>query len=224
MKRLLQQMVLVSLSVIPAIAVLAASAPPRAGLFFEEVWQQVPGGGENPMSQAHVANADLEVHVYGQKGEEGMQMNGIAVGQPGYDANPLHTWTGVCGAGCTFALKHRDAFADFSEGARIMVQSKTSGFHKLHPFIKLADGSAYVGDYEFGQTRDFLFQEFRIEEVNWMAFDAELGVTKGRIVPDLDLSKVDEIGFTDLQPGSGHGDGGYADVAVIRVYANAVKR
>ena len=38
------------------------------------------------------------------------------------------------------------------------------------------------------------------------------------------LSKVDEIGFADLMPGSGHGQGGWSDVGKIEVYAKPVKR
>jgi hypothetical protein len=229
MTRLLQRVaitfLLASLSSVTFAA--AAGVPrgpaPRPGLFFEETWQQVPGGGEQPISQAHVANPKLTVSTYGPLHEE-LQMNGIAPGDEGYDANPIHTWSGLCGAGCTFALRHQDAYADLTGAARIMVQSKTSGFHKIRPFIKLADGSTWVGDYEIGQTNDFLFQEFRIQEVNWISFNTEKGVTRGVIVDDLDLSRVDEIGFTDLQPGADHGNGGWSDVAVIRVYANSVPR
>ncbi|MFZ9584557.1 MAG: hypothetical protein ACO280_06315, partial [Pseudohongiellaceae bacterium] len=104
------------------------------------------------------------------------------------------------------------------------VQSKTSGFHKIHPFIKLADGKTYIGNVELGNTTDFLFEEFRIQDVRWIAFNTELGVTRGNLVTDIDLSKVDEIGFTDLQPGADHGPGGWSDVAVVRVYAKAVAR
>ena len=49
-------------------------------------------------------------------------------------------------------------------------------------------------------------------------------VTTGNIVDKPDLSKVDEIGFVDLMPGSGHGPGGWSDVAQIEVYGNAVPR
>jgi hypothetical protein len=39
-----------------------------------------------------------------------------------------------------------------------------------------------------------------------------------------DLSKVDEIGFTDLMAGSGHGPGGSSRVDWIEVYGKPVKR
>ncbi|HWK53588.1 MAG TPA: hypothetical protein VNR18_04390 [Hyphomicrobiales bacterium] len=201
----------------------ARGPAPRPALFFEEAWQQAGKGGEAPIVQDHVANPALELKRYGPKSDE-LQITGIAPGEAGYDANPIHTWSGLCGAGCTFALRHKDSYADLSGAARIMVQSKTSGFHKIHPFIRLADGSTYVGDIELGQTYDFLFEEFRIQQVHWIAFNTDLGVTKGNLVDDIDLSKVDEIGFTDLQPGADHGPGGWSDVAVVRVYANAVPR
>jgi hypothetical protein len=192
---------------------------PRAGLFFEEVWQQLPAGGENGLVQAHVANANLELKLYGPASDQ-LKVTGF----DGNDTNPTHTWSGLCGAGCTFALKHKSSFADLTGSARVMVQSKTSGFHKIHPFIKLADGSTYIGDVELGQTTDFLYQEFRVQDVRWIVFNTETGVTRGNLMPTIDLSKVDEIGFTDLQPGADHGAGGWSDVGVIRVYAAAVAR
>jgi len=193
--------------------------PPRPGLFFEEVWKQLPKGGENALSQDHVANANLELKLYGPK-SEAFQVTGF----DGNDTNPTHTWSGLVGPGATIALKHKGSFADFSKGARVMVQSKTSGFHKLHPFIKLADGKTFIGDIELGQTVDFLFEEFRIEQVKWISFNTELGVTKGNLVTEIDLSKIDEFGFTDLEPGADHGPGGWSDVGIVRVYANAVSR
>jgi hypothetical protein len=200
------------------ITLIGASAPPRPGLFFEEAWQQIPGGGENPISQAHVSNPDLELVLYGPNKEE-LAITGI----PGSDVNPIHTWSGLCGAGCTFAFKHQDYYADLTGTARIMVQSKTSGFNTIRPFIKLADGTSYVGNYRIEPTAEFLFTEFRLSDVRWLAFDTELAVTRGNLV-DVDLSRVDEIGFVDLQPGAGHGAGGWSDVSVFRVFANKVER
>ena len=49
-------------------------------------------------------------------------------------------------------------------------------------------------------------------------------VTIGTWIDHPDLSKVDEVGFADLMPGSGHGSGGYVNVGRIEVYGKAVKR
>jgi hypothetical protein len=151
---------------------------------------------------------------------EELQINGVQ----GSDANPPHTWSGLCGYGCTFAFRHSDSYADLTGTARIMVQAKTSGFHKIRPFIKLADGSTYVGDLEIVALSDFLFTEFRVSDVKWIVFNTETAVTRGTLLDEIDLSLVDEIGFTDLQPGADHGNGGWSDVGEIRVYANAVAR
>jgi hypothetical protein len=39
-----------------------------------------------------------------------------------------------------------------------------------------------------------------------------------------DLSKVDEVGFATLLPSSGHGAGGFINVAQIEVYGRTVPR
>ena len=57
-----------------------------------------------------------------------------------------------------------------------------------------------------------------ISEVRWIRLDADKVQTKGDFVAAPDLSKVDEIGFADLTPGSGHGAGGWVDVGEIDVY------
>jgi hypothetical protein len=50
-------------------------------------------------------------------------------------------------------------------------------------------------------------------------------VTRGQAyVEKPDLSKVDEIGFADLLPGSGHGWGGFINVARVEVFGRPVKR
>jgi hypothetical protein len=49
-------------------------------------------------------------------------------------------------------------------------------------------------------------------------------VAVGNWLDRADLSRVDEIGFADLMPGSGHGPGGYVNVARIEVYGTPVKR
>jgi hypothetical protein len=90
--------------------------------------------------------------------------------------------------------------------------------------VKLADGNYYVGDHTDASTRDWLWSEFNLADVNWLKLDPARGVTTGSIVPNLDLSKVDEIGFIDLMPGSGHGQGGWVDVAQFEVYGKAVPR
>jgi hypothetical protein len=60
--------------------------------------------------------------------------------------------------------------------------------------------------------------------MKWLKLYPERGVTTGAFVANPDLSKVDEVGYIDLIPGSGHGQGGWSDVARFEVYGRPVPR
>jgi hypothetical protein len=72
--------------------------------------------------------------------------------------------------------------------------------------------------------------EFSLMGLRWLKLDKDRVVTLGRNpapanetwVPDPDLSKVDEVGFVDLMPSSGHGTGGYIQLGQIEVYGKPV--
>ena len=94
--------------------------------------------------------------------------------------------------------------------------------------VKLADGTWLVGDYGEGahsaNSTLFLESEFAIANIRWLALDIERVVTRGTVVDKPDLRRVDEFGFADLLPGSGHGWGGFVNVSRIEVYGSPVKR
>jgi hypothetical protein len=183
---------------------------PPAPLFFKEVWKQTPAAV--PLSQEVVSNADLELTVYGKAPE--MNSEG---GTP-------HVWTGLCIPSCAVTLKDKNNFADLSGKARIKWFSKTSGFHAIRPVVKLADGRLLVGDFADAYTYDYRSSEFYLAELRWLLLDAATLTTKGQLLTSVDLSKVDEIGFVDLTPGSGHGFGGFSNVGWIEVYGKPVAR
>jgi hypothetical protein len=81
-----------------------------------------------------------------------------------------------------------------------------------------------VGDHVDANTFDYKESEFFLSEVRWLKLDMPKVLTKGTLLDKVDLSKVDAVGFADLTPGSGHGTGGYSDVAWIEVYGKPVKR
>jgi hypothetical protein len=60
--------------------------------------------------------------------------------------------------------------------------------------------------------------------VRWLTLDIDRLVTTGNWVEKPNLSRVDEVGFVDLMPGSGHGPGGYVNVGRIEVYGKPVAR
>jgi hypothetical protein len=198
----------------------AAARVTRPALFFKEEWKQIPAGGEHPIAfDSALSNSALELKVYGPTAKE-LLMTGAA----GDELNPIHVWTGMCTTPCAVALRHKTNMADLSGLARMRWNTKVSGFHQIRPIVKLADGTWLVGDHTDGTVRDWLFTEFSFGDVHWMKLDITRVVTTGTVLDKVDLSKVDEIGFVDLMPSSGHGQGGWSDVAQIEVYAAPVPR
>ena len=73
-------------------------------------------------------------------------------------------------------------------------------------------------------SNDFGTSDVSIADVRWLKLDIARVVTVGNPVEHPNLTKVDEVGFADLMPGSGHGPGGYVNVGRIEVYGDAVQR
>lgn len=188
-------------------------APQPPPLFFKEIWKEAPGNV--PVTQAFVVNPDLQLTLYGTGKEDfGVTSEG----------NVPHIWTGLCATSCALTLSHKDSFVDLTGKAKIRWYTKTSGFHEVRPVLTLADGTLLVGDHVDANMRDYLESEFYLSDVRWLKLDAPTVRTKGTLLDKVDLSKVDAVGFADLSPGSGHGTGGYSDVAWIEVYGKPVKR
>ena len=193
----------------------AKAPPPRPDpLVFRETWT-APTNDHVSVTQKSVGNANLEIHLYGS----GKDMDTVLE-----NGGPLHVWTGNCFSPCGLTLRDKNNYVDMTSLARIKWTAKVSGFHKVQPVLKLADGSYLIGDHMSGSVIDFQDLEFWIKDVRWMKLDAEKLAPKGFFLPNPDLSKVDEIGFVDLMSGAGHGPGAYIDVGTIEVYGKAVKR
>ena len=198
----------------------AGPARGRPPLFFKEEWKQTEKGGEHPVVVAEATgNASLELKLYGPASKEFL-MTGAA----NDENNPIHLWTGMCTSPCGATLRDKANMVDLSGLARIKWNTKTSGFHQVRPLIKLADGTMLVGDHADGSPTDWLWSEISFADVKWLRLDPAALVTKGTYVNNVDLTKVDEIGFIDLMPSSGHGPGGWSDVAQVEVYGRPVKR
>jgi hypothetical protein len=189
-------------------------APPQPPpLFFKEAWKDGPGNV--PLTQAGVVSPDLQLTMYGT----GKEDFGITA-----EGNVPHIWTGLCATSCALTLSNKDNYVDLTGKAKIRWYTKTSGFHEVRPVLKLADGTLLVGDHVDANTADYLESEFYVSQVHWLKLDGPTVQTKGTLLDKVDLSKVDAVGFADLSPGSGHGTGGYSDVAWIEVYGKPVKR
>src|SRR5580692_5843446 len=189
-------------------------------LFFREDWKATKGVPvEHPVTQAAVATPTLDIKLYGPSGKDIVE-NGL----PNNADNPPHLWTGLCTSTCAAALRDRNNYVDLTGMAKIRWLIHTSGFHEVRPLVKLADGTWLVGDHGDATTQDYHVVEITLADLRWLKMDMEKVVTRGDLLDRVDLSKVDEVGFTDLMPGSGHGDGGYSGVGWIEVYGKPVKR
>jgi hypothetical protein len=200
-----------------------AGGPP---LFFKEVWK-APSDVEHPAAQDSVDSPNLELKLYGdapggQKPDHGIWI--VKHNPPLIE--PAHVWTGQCAQSCAFALRDKNNFVDLTGTAKVRFEYKEAGFHMVRPIIKLADGTWLAGDHAEGISSDWHTAEISFADVRWRKIDIKkvIEAPDGKWIDHPDLSKVDEIGFTDLMAGSGHGPGGWSDIGAIEVYGKPVKR
>jgi hypothetical protein len=199
----------------------------RPGLLWKEGWRGFPGGAQKSVIQASIRNPDLDLTVLGpDPGLHGADAPLKVAGADGNDNNPSHLFSGECTTACGISLKNRRVMADLTGLARIRVDLKMSGLHRVYPLIKLANGDWLVGEQALGghATRDWIWAEFDIAGMPWIKIDPATLLTHGAPTDKVDLTKVDEIGFMDPAPASGHGDGGWFDLGQIEVYAKPVPR
>jgi hypothetical protein len=198
-------------------------------LFFKETWTRQPGDrGQVPVVPANLSNPNLELKTYGLDAKD-LTISGT----PGSDSDVVNLWTGLSTEPVAATLRDKENYVDLSGLARIRWVVRTSGFHVVRPVVKLANGDMLVGDHADASTTLFNPIEFTVADVRWVKLDPEKVVTRGTYGPlgqaaswveNPDLTKVDEVGFVDLMPGSGHGSGGWVNVGTIEVWGRPVHR
>jgi hypothetical protein len=211
----------------------ARQAPTVAPLFLKVAWVQPQSQADTSKRytpvQENIADSNVEIKLYGAAKEV------LTTGTPGSDVTPYGVWSGTATAPFAITFRQKNSYVDLTGLANIRAFTKTSGFHVVRPVVKLADGTMLVGDLAISSVPMVALSEFSLTNVRWIKLDPEKVVTlnggagtanpNNEIwVPNPDLSKVDEIGFADLMPGSGHGTGGYIQLGGIEVYGKAVPR
>ena len=214
----------------------AGEARPRATvapLFLKVDWVRPASQSDTKVRyspvQENVSDPNVEMKYYGKAAKQI-----LTTGAPGSHITPYGVWSGTAEGpfAITFKLKNND-YADLTGLANIRWFVKTSGFHVVRPVLKLANGTLLVGDSAFASVTKLTLSEFSLANVRWIKLDPERVVTlnsgaaaanpNGEIwAPNPDLSKVEEVGFADLMPGSGHGTGGWIQLATIEVYGKTV--
>lgn len=175
------------------LAAAALLAQDRPGLFFREDWKEIEAA--TPVTQEHVANPDLVLSLYGP-GREGVKKSHHD--KPADD--PYYIWTGTCNGNCAVTLRHKTAYADLTGQSKIRWRTKQAGFRYLRIVLKLANGQWLVSDAADGPSEDWRIREFNIPDIRWRRLDIK-NIVEGRWVEKPDLSRVEEIGFTDLMTG-----------------------
>jgi hypothetical protein len=202
----------------PLLASLAAFAaqptPPRPPLFFREDWKEIPP--VTPVTQEHVANPNLVMSRHGP-GEGKIRKSHHD--QPADD--PFYVWSGETEANWALSLRHRTSQVDLTGQAKIIWRAKQTGFRQLRIILKLANGRWIISDQSDGDSIDWRTHEFNLAEIRWRAFDIAK-IIEGRWEPNPDLSRVDEIGCTDLMSGGGTPASSRLDW--IEVYGKPVAR
>ena len=186
----------------------------RPSLFFREDWKEIPAA--TPVTQEHVSNPDLVLGLYGP-GCDSIKKSHHA--SPADD--PYYIWSGLCLGNWAVTLKSRTSYADLREYAKIVWRSRQSGLRSLRIILKLADGTWLVSDQFDGQSKDWRIHEFNLADINWYVLDHR-SVVEGLPVSNPDLSRVDEIGFTDLMRGGQSNACSRLDW--IEVYGKAIGR
>jgi len=172
-------------------------SPAQSGskLFFREDWKEIEA--ELPVTQRHVSNADIVLSLYGPASGAIKKSN-----HPNIPNDPFYIWSGECKANWAVGLRDKTRLVDLTGDSKIKVRSKQSGFRQLRITLKLADGTWLVSDQYAGFTVDWSEKEFNVNEMRWRRLNIET-VTEGPWAENPDLSRVAEIGFTDLMSGGG---------------------
>ncbi len=168
----------------------------RPGLAFREDWKEIPA--ETPVNQKHVNHPDLILGLYGP-GKDSIKKSH-------HDTpvdDPWYIWSGTTTRklGCIpvnteTSILTCPGMAGSDGGASNM----DSG--SLHIILKLADGTWLVSRESDDYSGDWRIREFIIEDLEWYTLDIE-NIIELKPIQDPDLSRVSEVGFTDLMRGGG---------------------
>ena len=148
-----------------------------------------------PLTQDTVTTPNVELQLYGD-GKNIVVATGTGPQLP-------RLFFGLCTGPCGFTLRDKDHAFDLRGRASIRFTTIVSGFHRVRPLIKLADGTLLIGDQAEGSTSDYHRYDMSFSDCRWLRLDPVRGVTLGGAWVQPDLGAVEEVGYFDIIPGSG---------------------
>ena len=204
-----------------------AAAAPRVGtpvpVAIRAEWKpNEVAGHQEPLTQARLVGDKLQLHMYGSYLPEGLLFSHQFAEQV------PHVFNGLCQITCALLVSDKNNYVDLSGLGKVRLVSFINGLHEIRVVVKLANGEMWMSDQTIGPSSDYRVSELVLRDIRWRRLNSE------RIVEDadgkwaepgtLDLTRVDQVGWTDMAPGISHGSGGYANVGWIEAYGKLVPR
>lgn len=171
---------------------------------FHEAWTRAPQA--QPIGQANLGNQQLILHIYGNANEIRKTFHPIED----------YTYTGETTTNWALTVSDKTAYWDLTGDARIQLKTRNSGYRVLHVVIKTTDGYYYVSEEGSGESTAWIERDYIFSDLTWrhlLMTDTPTNASNRRapdpkrvpIVPTSrgtpDLSKVEEVGFSDLMLG-----------------------
>ena len=173
-------------------------------LLFHEAWTRAPLS--QPMTQDNLGNKNLTLHIYGNADHIRKAMH------PQDD----YTYTGETITNWAITVSDKSSMWDFSGTAKIRLKTQNTGYRFTHIVIKTADGKYYASEEGSPESSVWIEREYVFSDLHWrnlLMTDTPTNASNRRqpdpkLVPIIptskatpDLTKVDEVGFSDLMPG-----------------------
>ena len=199
----------------------------RPPVAFKEDWMDPTPGQpvdyKDTNLDAHLQNKNLTMVRYGIGAKDVIYDRHISPkDDPGY------IWLGACADGpCVITIKDKNDYLDLSNPmSKVVWRTRQGGFRELRLVLKLTDGSFLISDRYAGPAEDWNISEILIADVKWrkLVIQPPTRIYEEAKVDTPNLSRIDEIGFTDLMVGGPSFFGGTSRVDWIEVHATKVKR
>jgi hypothetical protein len=159
------------------------------------------------MTQANLGNQQLRLHIYGDAA-------GIRKTAHG---NEDYTYTGETRNNWAITVSDPTSYWDLRVPAKLLLRTRNTGFRLAHIIIKTSDGKYYASEEGSGESSAWMNRDYILADLHWRNLtmtdapsnvasatrpvDPNRAVLAPTSVATPDLSKVEEIGFSDLMPG-----------------------
>lgn len=182
------------------------SAPEHpAVMLFRETWATA---ATQPMVQASISNKTLILHIYGDASE-------IRKSTHAQD-DEQYTYTGETTTNWAITLSDPKNNWDLTGDGRFRMQTRNSGLRTTHIVIKTTDGKYFASEEGNPESTAWIARDYIFRDLTWRALlmtDTPSNTSNRRqpnakripLIPQQratpDLSKVEEVGFSDLMEG-----------------------